>query len=648
MSEKEQFKKCISKKQYQKALTIFHKIINQQEYSKVEELVFYQKIFIYSTDESFKNFSETILKCILDKYPDFIEKKKQLDILNIEYEPILKRKEELEHIIGNYNPLTVLESYIRCFEVTEHMLNEQLTVAPQNISEIMGIRENNFSTISKFISENIKNNRPIHQEQYRIKETCHKICVEYYRIIQKLQRLDDLYSSFIEHGCKIIRYDMESQIFELCELSKQEQIYSIYRQRRAEFDFYNLIKRASKQEIINNQITVHDICQCIDLGENDYEILTKINEEIFLKITLQIQAYTVYYMEKICYTYFTKADKLNQHVVINKKKQEFTFADMIFFFNCLYALSNLQFVSEIYYKETKMKNSQKPFIKMERSLLYTCVMAMFQQYEHEEKDKTTGNILNVRNDISDKGLEMLIDFYSFGKYEVKDIGSTPLIAIGNDIYILPSAVIENNYLNNFIKHLKYLGINFNEGDLLEEYVQIMMKEHGFQVYDLKKPKLNFTTKSGHKGDIDVMAVKDSYIFCFQLKNWSNPLDEQDFKNYDRKLYKATDQLRYVEEYIAEHPKELENFFGSNALDGKNIIKSLISRSFYRSGDKLEDIYFIDIQAINILFDIGKVTIQGKEIVLRENDTVSGEELANFLSKPFLWNVNNFVSLKTWC
>ena len=75
---KQKFKDFIFKKEYENAFNLFQEIIEKENNSTSEEIVFYQRIFIYSGNEEFEDFSKHIMSCMLEKYPQFERKKKQL------------------------------------------------------------------------------------------------------------------------------------------------------------------------------------------------------------------------------------------------------------------------------------------------------------------------------------------------------------------------------------------------------------------------------------------------------------------------------------------------------------------------------------------------------------------------------------------
>lgn len=573
------------------------------------------------------------MNCMLVKYPQFERKKKQLDYLNLEYKPLIKRKNELEHLLELYENKCIIKNLMRCFENCEQAFNELLKTNPECYPQIASEREKNFSTISFLVAKFYDNEYPFNNQEANEKKLSMELSANYFDVIHRLQNLDILYDSFIKDGYTIVGYDEKEKTFQLSEPSIQEKVYAKYREKLNVIENYSLKEKLKQNDIIDNQITIDDIEKCIEINGDTYKILTKINNSILQKALQLIKNQTIYDLQKISYTYMIKAEQLDKCVVINSKEQDFSFSDIVFFFNCLYVISNIQFLSEGYYRQKMQKSSNKPYIKLEKACLYAFVKTMFEQYECKVYDKDKQGWITKNERISEKGLDSLIDYYTFGFYGIKDICSTPLISIDDDFYIMPSSITENNYLNNFIKHIKKAKINFKEGNTFEDYLKLMLKEHDFKVYDLKKPDLNFTTKSGHSGDIDVMAIKGNYIFCFQLKNWTNPLDEQDFKNYERNLNKAMEQLKYVNEYITDKPRELINFFGNNALDGKNIIKVFISGSVFCSGYQWNDIYISDMKTLSLLFDYGKIKVNNKEMILRKGDKVSEQELVEFLTYP---------------
>lgn len=201
--------------------------------------------------------------------------------------------------------------------------------------------------------------------------------------------------------------------------------------------------------------------------------------------------------------------------------------------------------------------------------------------------------------------------------------------------------MSNNFGRTFIDHIGKLEIDLKDGNIFEENLKIMLSDHDFKVYSPQKPQLNFTTRNGNKGDIDILAIKDNYIFCAQLKNKPMPLDRQEHINYDRKINKAIKQLKFVTEFIGENPKKILDFYGIKDLNKYKIIRFSVSSSFYRSGECLDGVFTTDISALNVLFDSGKITLNNGEKkkikYLRKGDKVTAKEFEKFLKDPyFLW------------
>lgn len=126
--------------------------------------------------------------------------------------------------------------------------------------------------------------------------------------------------------------------------------------------------------------------------------------------------------------------------------------------------------------------------------------------------------------ISDEVLDELIYYYTYGAYGIFDVFCTPLLKYDNQYIIIPSVIMSNNFGRIFIDHIGKLEIDLKDGNIFEENLKIMLSDHDFKVYSPQKPQLNFTTRNGNKGDIDILAIKDNYIFCAQLKNKPMPLD----------------------------------------------------------------------------------------------------------------------------
>lgn len=97
--------------------------------------------------------------------PQFERKKKQLDYLNLEYKPLIKRKNELEHLLESYENKYIIKNLIRCFENCEQAFNELLKTNPEYYHQIASEREKNFSTISFLAAKFYDNEYPFNNQE---------------------------------------------------------------------------------------------------------------------------------------------------------------------------------------------------------------------------------------------------------------------------------------------------------------------------------------------------------------------------------------------------------------------------------------------------------------------------------------------------
>lgn len=405
--------------------------------------------------------------------------------------------------------------------------------------------------------------------------------------------------------------------------------YNLAKFRQRNFD--NIMMKSYTEGLANKfkKIQIDDINKFIDIDvdRGNFRIpIDTVSEEFLDNIGITMSNF-LGYLKFIMYDNYIEEAQIQQYVEIKGHQMKYTFLDLIYFYAVISAVSEYYFLAEEAFGELQKKHSNTPIIVMNKASLEQIVKSIYTHC--------------LKKDSSDEVISKMIDFYTYGSNNIFDTFCTPLIKIKEIYYILPSTLRFNNFGRVFIHHMNKLGIELKKGYIFEENFKLMLKEHNFNVYNPKKPQLNFKTKKGHQGDIDVLAIKGDYIFCVQLKNKSMPLEKQEFINYDRKLPKAIRQLEYAEEFLKENPRKILDFYRIDDLRRFKIVSFVVVNGFYRSGECCNGIYITDISALNVLFDKGKITMQqsGEKVIksLRKGDQVTPEELEEFLKRPyFLW------------
>ena len=443
-------------------------------------------------------------------------------------------------------------------------------------------------------------------------------------------KMDTIYTDlFWEYRgeVNVIDYNFKTEEFHIKYPYDRVVKFDLPKLRQRKYDHNQLFKNI-KNNLENLTILQKESISCyIEFGDNAFKIKMDLLSKEFLTIIKTIITDSLNFTEHILLDNYIDVNKLIDNVVIYGKKMKFTFKDLFYFRMAILGLANYYYLGEELFFAQKQKHSITSAINIDKKELNTIIKAIcFYCF-----DKV------IVSDVIDE----IIDFYTFGSYEVKDIFCCPLIKIRDTYTISPSLIMSTNFGRVFIEHINKLEIDFKQGDIFEDNLKLMLEKHDFKVYNPRKAQLNFTTAEGHIGDIDILAIKGKYIFCAQLKNKSMPLEKREYVNYDRKLNKVLKQLKYVEEYFEQNPQKVLEFYEIEDLSKYKIIKFYVSNSFYRSGECIENIYITDMSALNVLFDYGKITIRDgeKDIIkyLRKNDKVSPEELVDFLKNPyFIW------------
>lgn len=625
----------ILKKEYKSASDAIIAFLNSIDRNTIENWISYKEILVYKSlnKEYYENFIKPLTKKISIDFPEIENYTQQVSIINEVFEYLLENLEEDYQVYKGENLLFVVCRIISQYENFIHDLNKILNENENNpmIDKIMNINQTNIEMainslnrmLRKIFSEKNKFTNMGNIKDYR--EFIKKISGgDFINIMCKLNSTDDVLEMVKANEVNVVAYDYENDEFKLKYPVKRMVKFDLPKLRQRTFDNINFIKYHKKSPQNLKILKGENIRSFVEMGEDAFKLKVDLLSEEFMINIKTILVDALRFTEFILFENYIDINKISENVVIHGNRMKFTFDDLIYCHIAILGLANYYYIAEELFDCEKQKHSITSLINLKKENLNSIIVAICSYCLNKM----------ITKDVVDE----VIDFYTYGSYDIWDVFCTPLICIGQQYIISPSVIMATNFGRVFIEHINKLEIEFKKGDIFEENFKLMLKEHDFEVYTPEKSQLNFTTAKGHIGDIDVLAIKDDYIFCAQLKNRPMPLERQEFINYDRKLHKALKQLKYVEEFLAENPKKILDFYDLRDLGKFKIIKFNVSNSFYRSGECIEDIYITDMSALNVLFDSGKITVRDgeKDIIkyLRKNDKVKAEELENFLKEPY--------------
>lgn len=636
----EKLKEFLEKKDYKKAIAETVEFLKSMDRDKIENWIVYKNVLLYnpSDKEHYTNFIKPLSTKLLTLFPELKEYISQIFIINDALQGIYTKLEKdfLPYTKGNM--LFTVYSIACMYESFIHDLNIKLNsyIGDKHIERIMNVYQTN---IDKAIASLNRIMNIIFDERYKFSNNYKNLGFE--KFIEKMKEESD--NSFVETICKLNSIEDVLEMvkakevfvnsyngneFQLNYLIKRLLKYDLPKMRLRTFENINFKKYSQKVPENFNLLKPEDIRQFIEIDEDSFKLKIDVSSKKFLTNLKTILIDAERYTDFIIFENYIDAKKMEENVVIRGEAKAFTFDDMIHFHIAILSIANFYYIAEELFISEKQKNSITSAIRIDRISLEKYISEFYKNFI-------------VDNNITKEAVVELIDYYTFGTYDICDVFCTPLILCDDTYTIIPSVVMRTNFGRMFFEHINKLEISFKDGDNFEKNFKMMLEEHGFKIYNPEKSQLNFTTQKGNKGDIDVLAIKENYIFCAQLKNKLMPLDQKGFINYDRKLIKPLNQLKYVNEYLSENPKKILEFYGIEDLSKYKIIRFSVSNSFYRSGECIDGIYTTDMSALNVLFDSGKITMRDgdKKNVkyLRSGDKVTSEEFEKFLDDPyFMW------------
>lgn len=138
----------------------------------------------------------------------------------------------------------------------------------------------------------------------------------------------------------------------------------------------------------------------------------------------------------------------------------------------------------------------------------------------------------------------LLELFTYNKKNNKlDLQYTPIIRSGNKLFCSPAIITMSNMIRNAIENsymIKNKIVNNDEG--LEPLVKLCKQDlddcsGGFKVFSNLK-----YTYSGAQGEIDILAVSDTYILIIECKAPIRPTNNFEMRSQYTHIFKAKKQL----------------------------------------------------------------------------------------------------------
>lgn len=307
--------------------------------------------------------------------------------------------------------------------------------------------------------------------------------------------------------------------------------------------------------------------------------------------------------------------------------------EVFMFYFCLRNMADIYYGATEYFIDKHNKSPKAPF-------LFVSIESL-----HYQLSNMLSKLFNRQIKIND--IEDWVNFFTFGEDGIFDLYYKPLVRIGNHVALIPSIFLMNNVYKTFARHLQFLGVDLSDkGDKFEEIVKYLFKNSGFKVYQ-EKYKFNYIQLDNINisGDIDLIAILDSYLFIGEVKNHLDPLDIKDYRSGDKVINKASKQIQKILKYIEDKDEEFASRIGISLgeLELLKIVPFIVLSGYYRSGENIDGIPITDYSSLDKFINDGELIIAlDKEItgkvVIREN-ALSGEIFMNHLTSPYFYGIN---------
>lgn len=224
-----------------------------------------------------------------------------------------------------------------------------------------------------------------------------------------------------------------------------------------------------------------------------------------------------------------------------------------------------------------------------------------------------------------------------------NLRSKPLLLLGNTYLCLVSAIVTPNYSYLTDVWLDAAGVDLTRrGKDFERYIKKSLEDVlSKKGYSYNIPQINkFTNKDGKYEEIDLLINLKNVVVIAEVKCIKYAMECRDTHNNLKIVKNAANQIKRKADFIKVHKDELSDFIGD--MEGKKIIKVIITNYPIFAGSDVDDIPIIDFYLFDSYFRSGKLThaVLGSNIVSEvdvipyySNEDELCTELENFLDNP---------------
>lgn len=629
----------LEKKKYQLAYNKFkeylEQVIQNEHFSKntfIRELKGKQILINMTSDKKIgKLFCRPIIDLLLEKNIEGLNNyllqcmyiNDQFEILNSDLDNLL---EELK----DSNQSVALHKILGSFETLNHEILEEKNANPLNFHQYLvkqkeTLYENGMEGLNiilkKWCSMSSK-------EEFKKKKTREKDIIN----LKPLALNQDTWLKIV--GLKFLYWLIDETSINNMEIKKEKESIEFKYVDTNEYIRYRL--PVLRESSLNGKFTINLSYGSPDLNEIDFDKVMALKyegEHFILKLELidtykhLLNSINVGRIESIKIAKFLRIKNLSE---IDYKDINIQEAFMFYF--CIRNMAEIYYNATEYYISKYKKYPKAPFLTVRMESLY---------YQYNRPLSKV-----FKRDLTMKDFEKWVEFFTFGSNNIFDLYYKPLIRDKGSIVIIPSLFLMNNVYMTFIKHLQYLKIDMSsKGTIFEQEnrkllsranLKVNNEDYTFNYYSAKN-------KATVKGDIDLLAWDENYLFVAEVKNHLDPVEPEDYRGTNKVLKKAHSQLKKILMYIDECPKEFCEVVGMSEekLKSLEIVPFIIISGYFRSGEKYEDIQVVDFNSLEKFIDDGYLSIKAidKDLVkVSLRDEINSEEIKNYLDIPYYYGL----------
>lgn len=633
-------KELLLKKNYNKATKFFKKSITRsiEEGQHLELIIMIRKemLFLNMSEDPNKTFlfCEKIMQYSLEEGLDIKDYVEQCRVLNAELSWYSEQYKEVISELYSLNPVTALHIILSIFENFNHFL---LSNKPNDLerihyfSYVYGMEtayESGISALNRLMELWLKSSQSGRFNGKLI--SFPYVPEEYKEFVPKLEPIIKSLN-YLEWLCKEVSlHNVKMEINE-SEVTFIVNSYDEYRSYKLPFiretaRMQNALRTFQGKSVFGWDTEEIDYSNIIKIKEdgNDFRLEIDSNSfiESFKRSTETAYQTNLLIMEEMYIT--------NMHEM-KIKNTSVTVLDLFFFYYCLKTMALLYFEATQYFIQKEKKEAKAPYLNTDKNSIGEIFIPLLSKV--------------LKRKVEQSQINELIDLFRFGSNNINDLYYKPLILNGDNVSLVPSLFIMNNFSKTFLHHMNELKVNLaDRGELFETAIQTLLSQHGFDVHQGKYPYSYQFENQRINGDIDLIAKKDSYLFIGQLKNRLEPLEPKDYRGADKKITLGISQAEQSELYIRRNPDEFCRRFGitREELDQLTIQPFVLVSCFYGSGQMIRNIPVIDDSALFRFFDEGVINIfpgEGEPYTqkIRTPGDVLPEEFNKFLMDPYFLN-----------